>query len=160
MDFRGHRPRLLQRGQRHRRACSLSPIIRSPFFRAASRTPRLSARIANASGSNSLQAPARRCRSLQSPDESFPALPYGTIVELEGKARTPHNYANPGEFDYVDYLARQWIYWNLSAAADTVFACCPDGAESALPAFIFGIRSAALSRASTGCTRTMLIPTA
>ena len=54
------------------------------------------------------------------PDETFPALPYGTIVELDGKARTPHNYANPGEFDYVDYLARQNIYWSISAEASRV----------------------------------------
>ena len=54
------------------------------------------------------------------PDEAFPALPYGTIVEFQGKPRIPHNYANPGSFDYVHYLARESIYWSISAPASTV----------------------------------------
>lgn len=79
------------------------------------------------------------------PGESFPALPYGTIVELQGKARSPHNYANPGSFDYVHYLARQSIYWSLSASASNV-SVLPGHCGNRFAGFIFGIRSAALER--------------
>ncbi len=79
------------------------------------------------------------------PDESFPALPYGTIVELQGKARTPHNYANPGSFDYVHYLARQNIYWSLSASASTV-RIMPGRCGNRFAGLIFGLRSSALER--------------
>jgi competence protein ComEC len=78
-------------------------------------------------------------------DESFPALPYGTIVELEGKARTPHNYANPGEFDYVDYLARQNIYWSISAEASRV-RVLPGRCGNRFAGLILGIRTGALAR--------------
>lgn len=79
------------------------------------------------------------------PGESFPELPYGTLVEFTGKARTPHNYENPGSFDYVHYLARQSIYWNLSASVDTV-KVLPGRCGSDFAAVIFRIRSAALER--------------
>jgi competence protein ComEC len=74
-----------------------------------------------------------------------PRLPYGTIVEIQGKARTPHNYANPGSFDYVHYLARQSIYWSLSASASNV-RVLPGHCGNRFAGFIFGIRSAALER--------------
>ncbi len=79
------------------------------------------------------------------PGEAFPALPYGSIVELQGKARTPHNYANPGSFDYVHYLARQTIYWSLSASASTVHIL-PGHCGNRVNSAIFAIRTAALER--------------
>jgi len=79
------------------------------------------------------------------PDETFPTLPYGTIVELEGKARTPHNYQNPGSFDYVDYLARQNIYWSISASASRV-SVLPGRCGNRFAGAILGIRTAALAR--------------
>jgi competence protein ComEC len=79
------------------------------------------------------------------PGKTYPELPYGTLVEFTGKARTPHNYGNPGSFDYVHYLARQWVYWNLSASVDTV-KILPGRCGSDFAAFIFRIRSAALER--------------
>jgi competence protein ComEC len=79
------------------------------------------------------------------PGESFPALPYGTVIELTGKARSPHNYENPGEFDYVRYLAHRSIYWNISAAASTV-RMLPGHCGNRFAAFIFGLRSASLER--------------
>lgn len=92
-------------------------------------------------------APAARAQvSLYAkPNEAFPALPYGTVVEFEGKARTPHNYANPGSFDYVHYLARQNIYWNLSASASTV-RILPGHCGNRFAGFLFAIRGAALDR--------------
>jgi len=77
--------------------------------------------------------------------ENFPALPYGTLVEFQGKARRPHNFGNPGAFDYRTYLARQRIYWNVSAAASTVRILqgqCGNGFAN----FISGLRGSALDR--------------
>ncbi len=79
------------------------------------------------------------------PGESFPDLPYGTPVELQGKARTPHNFGNPGAFDYRTYLARQQIYWNVSAAASTV-RILPGHCGNRLAQFISGLRVSALNR--------------
>ena len=79
------------------------------------------------------------------PNEPYPALPYGTIVELQAKARRPHNYANPGAFDYVHYLARQRIFWSLSAPADTV-RVLPGRCGNWFAGMIFAIRGAALDR--------------
>jgi competence protein ComEC len=79
------------------------------------------------------------------PGESFPALPYGTVIELTGKARSPHNYQNPGEFDYVGYLAHESIYWNISAEASTVHVF-PGHCGNPLAGYIFGLRAAALER--------------
>ncbi|HVY93141.1 MAG TPA: ComEC/Rec2 family competence protein [Bryobacteraceae bacterium] len=79
------------------------------------------------------------------PGESFPDLPYGTPVEFQGKARTPHNFGNPGAFDYRTYLARQQIYWNVSAAASTV-RILPGHCGNRLAQFISGVRVSALNR--------------
>lgn len=93
-----------------------------------------------------LAAGARAQVSLYAkPGESFPALPYGSIVEFQGKARSPHNYANPGSFDYVRYLARQSIYWSLSASSSSV-RVLPGHCGNRFAGFIFGIRGVALER--------------
>jgi len=77
--------------------------------------------------------------------ESFPALPYGTRIDFQGKVRTPHNFNNPGTFDNVHFLARQRIYWNASGDAAKVHLL--QGACGWwLPAFIFRVRTAALDR--------------
>ena len=54
------------------------------------------------------------------PGETLPALRYGQNLELDGKVRPPRNFGNPGAFDYRNYLARQNIYWTVSAAAGGV----------------------------------------
>ena len=77
--------------------------------------------------------------------ENFPVLPYGTVVEFQGKARIPHNFGNPGAFDYRTYLARQRIYWNISAAASTV-RILPGECGNRLMKFISGLRGSALER--------------
>ncbi len=85
-------------------------------------------------------------------EENFPILPYGTVVEFQGKARTPHNFGNPGAFDYKTYLARQRIYWNISAAASTV-RILPGECGNALAKFIFHLRGSALDRLDRLYTR-------
>jgi competence protein ComEC len=52
--------------------------------------------------------------------ESLPPLRYGQNIEVDARVRKPHNYGNPGAFDYAHFLARQDIYWTASGAADTV----------------------------------------
>ncbi|MBM3776127.1 MAG: DUF4131 domain-containing protein, partial [Acidobacteria bacterium] len=47
----------------------------------------------------------------------LPRLDYGQRVELEARVRRPHNFRNPGGFDYVRYLARRDIHWTASARA-------------------------------------------
>jgi competence protein ComEC len=79
------------------------------------------------------------------PGENFPALSYGTLVEFQGKARIPHNFGNPGAFDYRNYLARQRIYWNVSAAASTV-RILPGQCGNRLAKLISDLRSSALDR--------------
>jgi len=81
-------------------------------------------------------------------DEGEPpaALHYGRRVDLEGAIRTPHNFGNPGSFDYVNYLERQWIYWTVSdSSADGVHEL-PGKCGSPIPAAIFSLRTAALNR--------------
>jgi competence protein ComEC len=79
------------------------------------------------------------------PDESFPELSYGMIVEFTGKVRRPHNYNNPGAFDAVHYFARQRIYWNASADAATVHIL-PGQCGNSFTRAIFGLRMACLER--------------
>jgi competence protein ComEC len=75
----------------------------------------------------------------------FPALPYGTRMEFQGKVRRPHNFNNPGSFDAVHYFARQQVYWNASGDAASVHVL-PGRCGSSIPRFIFTLRSAALER--------------
>lgn len=49
------------------------------------------------------------------PGESLPALEYGRPVEVEGRVRGPRNFGNPHSFDYRNYLARQDVFWTVSA---------------------------------------------
>jgi competence protein ComEC len=79
------------------------------------------------------------------PGEVFPSLPYGIEVEVEGKARRPRNFRNPGAFDNEHYLARRAIYWTISASTSAVHATgkrCGNPFARAL----FAIRGAALDR--------------
>src|SRR5690242_11051976 len=52
-------------------------------------------------------APGARARVSLPLDDNSPApqrLEYGQRVEVEARFRTPHNYNNPGGFDYAGYL--------------------------------------------------------
>ncbi len=77
--------------------------------------------------------------------EQPPALAYGQRIEVDAKVRRPHNFGNPGSFDYAGYLARQNIYWTASArAADVRPLSGRCGAR--FWRAIFGLRTAALDR--------------
>ena len=78
--------------------------------------------------------------------ESGPPLRYGQRIEIEAKVRRPHNFRNPGEFDYVHYLARQDIFWTASAAAGATIETLPGECGHRFMRAIFAIRMAALER--------------
>ena len=78
-------------------------------------------------------------------NETLPDLHYGQRIELDARVRKPHNFGNPGAFDYVRYLARKEIYWTASGAADTVRGL-PGRCGSRFQKVIVDLRQAALNR--------------
>jgi competence protein ComEC len=78
-------------------------------------------------------------------DEKLPALRYGQKIELDARVRKPHNYGNPGAFDYAHDLARRDIYWTASGAARTVHIL-PGRCGSRLQKFVMDLRAGALDR--------------
>ena len=93
-------------------------------------------------------APGARARVSQSLDDDSPVprLAYGQRVEIEGRVRSPHNFNNPGSFDYAAYLARQNIYWTATMARSSIPTILPGRCGSRFLAFVYGLRSAALGR--------------
>ena len=79
------------------------------------------------------------------PGETLPALRYGQKLELDGKVRPPRNFGNPGAFDYRLFLARQDIYWTVSAAAGAV-RVLPGHCGNAFQKAVMDLRQAALAR--------------
>jgi len=71
---------------------------------------------------------------------------YGQRVEIEAKFRRPHNYNNPGSFDYAEYLARQDIFWTASMPAGSRVMILPGRCGSRFMAMVFALRVAALER--------------
>ncbi len=78
-------------------------------------------------------------------DELLPALRYGQQVELDARLRKPHNFGNPGAFDYARYLARREICWTASGAASSV-RVLRGRCGSAFQKLVMDLRQAALSR--------------
>lgn len=79
------------------------------------------------------------------PGESLPDLRYGQNIELAAKIRKPHNYGNPGAFDYAHYLAQRDVYWTASGAAGSV-RVLPGKCGAAFQKFVMDLRGAALTR--------------
>lgn len=75
-----------------------------------------------------------------------PRLRYGQRVEFEGRVRPPHNFGNPGAFDFEGYLARRQIYWNISTRTGGVVKVLGGECGSKLDGWLFGLRSEALER--------------
>jgi competence protein ComEC len=78
--------------------------------------------------------------------EEPPKLDYGQLVEFDAKVRRPHNFGNPGAFDYEHYLARQNIYWTASTSAGTEVKVLPGRCGSAFGRVIMNLRAAAMDR--------------
>jgi competence protein ComEC len=73
-------------------------------------------------------------------------LDYGQRVEIEARIRPPHNYNNPGSFDYALYLARQKIYWTATMARHSTVRILPGRCGSRFWSIIYTIRTAAVDR--------------
>ena len=94
-----------------------------------------------------LEPGARLRVSLYIPEgQPAPVLRYGQRVELDARVRPTHNFNNPGDFDYVNYLARQNIYWTASARANTPLRILPGRCGSRFMSAIYALRTAALDR--------------
>ncbi len=81
-------------------------------------------------------------------DEGEPPqkLAYGQRVEIEARVRSPHNYNNPGGFDYTAYLARQDIFWTATMPKGSKAAVLPGRCGSRFLALVYRLRTAALER--------------
>lgn len=78
--------------------------------------------------------------------QAAPRLRYGQRVELEGRVRAPHNFGNPGAFDFENYLARRQIFWNISTRTGAEVKVLDGQCGNALEGWLFALRSAALER--------------
>lgn len=74
------------------------------------------------------------------------ALHYGQRVAIEARFRTPHNFNNPGAFDYAAYLARRDVFWTALVPAKGSIAVLSGECGSRWRGWIFGLRTAALDR--------------
>ncbi len=79
------------------------------------------------------------------PGESLPALRYGQNIELDARVRKPHNYGNPGAFDYAGYLGQRDIFWTASGAAGSL-RILPGYCGSAFQKAVMDLRAATLDR--------------
>jgi competence protein ComEC len=75
-----------------------------------------------------------------------PVLRYGQCVEFDARVRPTHNFNNPGEFDYVHYLARQDIYWTASARVTAPIKILPGRCGWGFMSAIYWLRTASLGR--------------
>jgi len=78
--------------------------------------------------------------------QSAPRLRYGQRVEFEGRVRAPHNFGNPGAFDFEGYLARRQIYWNISTRTGGTVKVLEGECGSRVEGWLFDLRSEALER--------------
>jgi competence protein ComEC len=93
--------------------------------------------------------PGARAQVLIPSDEGDPPpqrLAYGQRVEIEARVRRPHNFNNPGSFDYAAYLARRNIFWTASMPRNTSAKILPGRCGWRFMAGIFALRTAALDR--------------
>ena len=91
-------------------------------------------------------ARARVSLPLEDNSESLQKLAYGQRVEIEARVRGPHNYNNPGGFDYTAYLARQNIYWTATMTPRSQAAILPGRCGSRFLGLVFALRTAALEK--------------
>jgi competence protein ComEC len=78
--------------------------------------------------------------------ETPPVLRYGQRIELDARLRRPHNFGNPGAFDYAGYLARQDIYWSASARGSESIHLLGGACGSPFWSVISALRTRALTR--------------
>ncbi|HEY1756044.1 MAG TPA: ComEC/Rec2 family competence protein [Bryobacteraceae bacterium] len=93
------------------------------------------------------KARARVSLPLEDDPAVLQKLTYGQLVEIEARVRSPHNFNNPGGFDYTAYLARQNIFWTVSMSPRASQATIlPGRCGSRFMGVVFALRTAALER--------------
>ena len=73
-------------------------------------------------------------------------LRYGHRVEVDVRVRYPHNFGNPGAFDYRAYLARRDIHWTATVVSGTHPKIVSENCGNSLAAGLSGIRTFVLQR--------------
>jgi len=71
-------------------------------------------------------------------------LAYGQRVEIEARVRSPHNYNNPGGFDYTAYLARQNIFWTATMTKGSQAVILSGRCGFRFLSAVYALRTAAL----------------
>jgi competence protein ComEC len=89
-------------------------------------------------------ARARVTLGIRDGDVPPPRLDYGQRVEIDGRIKRPHNYNNPGSFDYAEYLARQKIFWTATMARGSSPRILAGRCGSRAMAAVFALRTRAL----------------
>jgi competence protein ComEC len=92
-----------------------------------------------------LKARARVTLSLADGDTPQ-RLDYGQRIEIDARIRRPHNFNNPGSFDYAAFLARQYIYWTATMPRGSTARILPGRCGSRFMSAVFALRIAALNR--------------
>ncbi len=75
-----------------------------------------------------------------------PPLDYGQHIEIDARIRPPHNYNNPGAFDYAAYLAHQDIYWTAVMPRRTEPRILKGRCGYRALNFVYALRTRALRR--------------
>lgn len=93
-------------------------------------------------------APAARARVnlYLKEGEIAPPLRYGERVTVEGRVRSPRNYGNEGAFDVETFLARQQIFWTVSARSGVPIERQEGNCGTARWGAVYGIRGWLLDR--------------
>jgi len=73
-------------------------------------------------------------------------LRYGQLIETTAKIRSPRNFGNPGNFDYVGYLAKKNIFWSGSVSDPSEVRVLPGQCGNRAEGIIYSIRTWALER--------------
>src|SRR5579863_3449454 len=92
------------------------------------------------------KARARVSIPLEDDAASLQKLAYGQQIEIEARVRSPHNYNNPGGFDYIAYLARQDIFWTATMSKGSRATVLPGRCGSRFLGLVYSLRTAALER--------------
>ena len=93
-------------------------------------------------------AAGARARVSMAVDDMNPLqkLDYGQRVEIEARVRAPHNFENPGGFDYAAYLAHQKIFWTATMTRGSAAKVLQGRCGWRFLAGVFWLRTAALER--------------
>ncbi len=73
-------------------------------------------------------------------------LRYGQRVAIEARFRVPHNFQNPGAFDYAAYLSRRGIFWTALVPAKGSVQVLPGDCGTRWLGWVFALRTEAIDR--------------